>query len=99
MMDGLRKFVALKGVPEKFHITLTRAWLDLLDSARRAHPEAEGPEALVQVCPELLDKDALLRFYSRDLLTSDIARTEWLPPDRAPDLDATLLRRARTAAQ
>lgn len=96
MTEGLRKFVALKGVPEKFHITLTRAWLDLLESARLAHPEADQPEALVRVCPELLDKDALLRFYSRDLLTSEAARTGWLPPDRAPGLDARLLRREQT---
>ena len=94
MTDGLQKFVALKGVPEKFHITLTRAWLDLLDSARLAHPEA-NPEILVQICPELLNKDALLRFYSRELLASDAARTGWLPPDCAPDLDARLLRPER----
>ena len=96
LMEGLRKFVALKGVPEKFHVTLTRAWLDLLDSTRRAHPEAEQPEALVQACPELLDKEVLLRFYSRDLLMSDAARTEWQPPDRAPDLDARRLRHEQT---
>ena len=92
MNEGLRKFVAMKGVPEKFHVTLTQAWLDLLDSARLAHPEADQPEMIVQACPALLDKDALLRFYSRDLLASDAARTSWLPPDRAPELDARLLR-------
>jgi len=92
MNEGLRKFVALKGVPEKFHVTLTRAWLDLLDSALRAHPAAVEPEALMHACPELLNKNALLHFYSREALGSEAARTDWTPPDRVPEIDARLLR-------
>jgi hypothetical protein len=92
MNDGLRKFVALKGVPEKYHVTLTRAWLDLLDSAVREHPGADEPGTLMQACPELLDKNALLHFYSREVLGSETARMDWTPPDRVPEIDARLLR-------
>ena len=92
LTSGLRNFVAIKGVPEKFHVTLTRAWLDLLDSAQRAHPEAKEPEALLELCPGLLEKDALLRFYSRAILGSDAARQTWIPPDRATEIDARALR-------
>jgi len=91
MNDGLRKFVALKGVPEKFHVTLTRAWLDLLDSAVREHSIDGEPETLMQACPELLNKNALLHFYSPEILGSEAARTDWTPPDRVPEIDARLL--------
>src|SRR5436190_18474870 len=63
MTDGVLRFAIAKGHPEKFHVTMTRAWLDLIDAARRAHPDL-APAALVAACPELLDRNALLRFYS-----------------------------------
>jgi hypothetical protein len=83
MTDGVRRLAAIDGHPEKFHLTMTRAWVDLLQAARVAHPEAPDPAALVEACPALLDKDALLRFYSRESLDSERARTGWVSPDRA----------------
>src|SRR6476660_3673090 len=80
----IRQLATAAGHPEKFHVTMTRAWLDLIDAARDAHPYASGAAALVAACPELLDKFALDRCYSRELLYSDRARTEWIPPDVEP---------------
>src|SRR5262245_8855740 len=77
LFDGLHRFAAAKGVPEKFHVTMTLAWLDLVDEARRTHPEAREAAALVSCCPELLDRDALLGFYSPELLKSADARLRW----------------------
>ncbi len=88
LTDGLRRFAAAKGVPQKFHVTMTLAWLDLVDTARRHHPEASGAAALVAACPELLERDALLRFYSPERLASEDARIRWVPPDRAPAIEA-----------
>ena len=82
MTDGVRRLATRDGHPEKFHLTMTRAWVDLLEAARLAHPEAPDPAGLVAACPALLDKDALLRFYSRESLYSEPARTGWVPPDR-----------------
>ena len=82
LMDGLRRFATAKGHPEKFHVTMTQAWLDVIDAARRAHPGL-SPAALVGACPDLLDRNALLRFYSADRLNSAEARSRWLPPDLA----------------
>lgn len=90
--DGLLLFATMKGHPERFHVTMTRAWLGLVESARRLHPEARDPEALVAACPELLDKRALDRFYSPGRLDSDDARAGWLAPDLAPGIDIRLLR-------
>lgn len=81
LSDGLLRFATAKGHPEKFHVTMTRAWIDLIDAARCAHPGVDDPAGLVGACPQLLDRDALLRFYSRDRLESAEARERWMPPD------------------
>jgi hypothetical protein len=86
MYDGLLRFATAKGKPEKFHVTMTRAWVDLIESARRAYPSIETPAALATKCPELLDRDALLRFYSPERLNSREAQADWLPPDRAREV-------------
>ena len=80
LMAGLLRFATAKGQPEKFHVTMTRAWVDLIDAARRSRPELSAA-ALVDARPELLDRGALLRFYSTERLNSPEARTHWVPPD------------------
>ena len=84
MLDGIRRFAAAKGAHTKFHYTLTRAWLNLIDLARRQHPDVRSPQALIAACPLLGDSRAVGRFYSADLLESDAARGAWVEPDRAP---------------
>lgn len=86
MYDGLRRFAAAKGTPEKFHVTMTRAWVELIASALRACPQAASPAALVAACPELLERDALLRFYSPERLEGEEARARWVEPDKSRDL-------------
>ncbi len=83
MAEGLRRFATLKGSPGKFHVTQTRAWVELIESARIAHPEAADALALISACPDLLDRDALDHFYSPDRLAGDAARAGWVEPDRA----------------
>jgi len=82
LLQGLLRFATAKGHPEKFHVTMTRAWLDFIDAARLAHPGL-SPASLVDACPELLDRNALSRFYTPERLHSDEARTGWVPPDLA----------------
>ena len=84
LSDGLLRFATGKGQPEKFHVTMTRAWVELIESAVRAHPEIDNPGTLVARCPQLLDRDALLRFYSPARLHGADARERWVPPDRTP---------------
>ena len=88
LFEGLQRFAAAKGVPEKFHVTMTIAWLDLVDDARTRHPEAPDPSALVTACPELLNRDELLRFYTSERLLSNEARQRWVPPDRSVRIEA-----------
>src|SRR3954467_12382407 len=90
LFEGLQRFAAAKGVPQKFHVTMTIAWLDLVDAARRRYPQAHDPAALVAVCPQLLDRDALLRFYTPERLMSDDARQRWVAPDRAALIEISI---------
>ena len=87
LFDGLRRFATAKGVPAKFHVTMTIAWLDLVEAARRRLPDVGDPAALVAAFPELLARDALLRFYTRERLMSDEAREKWVAPDLANSIE------------
>ena len=71
------------GVAQRFHTTLTMAWVRIIESERRSYPE-KSFDALVVACPTLLDKDAPLAYYSRQRLFSDEARREFVEPDLKP---------------
>ena len=68
------------GVGQRFHHTLTVAWVRIIEAARREHPQVSF-DALAQACPFLLDKDTPLSYYSREVLFGDEARQRWVEPD------------------
>ncbi|HSC26906.1 MAG TPA: hypothetical protein VLD67_06505, partial [Vicinamibacterales bacterium] len=55
LLAGLARFAAAKGKPDKFHYTMTRAWLELIVDARRRHPTARTADDLMRACPALGD--------------------------------------------
>ena len=63
-----------------YHETLTRVWLVLVRAARRRTPATDSASFLEA---HGLDRDAPLRFYSRERLFSVAARALYLPPDLA----------------
>ncbi|UJR81707.1 hypothetical protein [Sandaracinus amylolyticus] len=63
--------------------TLTRVWLVLVAAARRERA-CESSLAFLDASPSLLDREAPLRFYSRERLMTAHARSVWVAPDRAP---------------
>ena len=81
LVDGLRRFAAAKGKADKFHYTMTRAWLELIMAARRRYPQAADADALIDACPSLATSRALARYYSDGALSSAAARADWVPPD------------------
>jgi hypothetical protein len=83
LCTSLLSLATSHGVPERFHHTLTVAWVRIIEAARREHPNLRF-DALVEACPGLLDKDAPLAFYTRDHLYSDEARKLWVEPDLKP---------------
>lgn len=80
MRDGIRRFAAAAGVPQKYHETITVLWMRLLAEVRAAGASGELSDVLREH-PALADKDLPLQYYSRELLFSDDARVRWVEPD------------------
>jgi len=71
LVRGIKSMAVRAGKPNAFHLTLTRAWFDLI--------------ALVEdtdAAPELLDKSIIKRFYSPERIAE--GRAQWLEPDLHP---------------
>ncbi|MFC4052482.1 hypothetical protein ACFOY4_22585 [Actinomadura syzygii] len=81
--DGIQRTARYAKVPQKYHATVSRAWVELV-----GHHAAEDDEAafaaFVDRNPALLDKRLLVRFYRSATLASSPARTGWIEPDLAP---------------
>ncbi len=85
LRNGLLAFLEHHGAgPDKYHETLTRAWLIVVRQCMEKTPDAESAEAFLGRHPELADRDLLRVHYSRERLFSDEARRSFTPPDRAP---------------
>lgn len=81
--ESIRRYAAHLGKSEKYHHTMTIAWLDLLASAARSSPAATLDEILA-ASPELLNKATLDQYYSPALLQSEAARSGFVTPDLKP---------------
>jgi len=81
--EGIQRTARYAGAPRKYHVTISRAWVELV-----AHHVAEHPvpdfTAFAGRNPALLDKRLLSRFYRSTTLASTRARTGWVDPDLAP---------------
>ena len=80
---AIQKYAASLGASEKFHLTLTLAFMHVIAELRRRHPAPDW-ESFLQACPEL-QHDArriIARHYSEDVLRSDHARKTFVHPDR-----------------
>jgi L-amino acid N-acyltransferase YncA len=84
MRAGIIRLNATHGLVESpargYHETLTRVWLVLVAEARRLE---RGTDSRSFLASHVLDRDAPLRFYSRERLFSLEARSICVPPDRA----------------
>ena len=80
--ESIRRYAAHLGIREKYHQTITVAWVRLVAVAARS---AQGDfEEFARRNPELFDKSALRAFYSDAVLQSPAARAEFVPPDLKP---------------
>jgi hypothetical protein len=82
---AIKRFAAAKGAHGLYHQTITWAFL-LLIAERQAKCGAATWDDFAAASPDLLvwKPSILERYYSRELLTSDLARQVFLFPDRAP---------------
>jgi hypothetical protein len=80
---GIQRTARYAGAPQKYHATVSRAWVELV--GYHVHEGSEDDfNAFLDHNPALLDKRLLTRFYRPATLAHQEARTAWVPPDRAP---------------
>jgi len=84
VLTAIPRFAAHNGSPQKFHFTQTCAWVRLIAAAQRESSYVKTFEEFVAAHSELLDANALARYYSKSLLDSPAARAGWIEPDICP---------------
>ncbi len=81
MVAAIQHVARMHGDERRYHETMTRAWLHFV----AVHVQRWGADSFDQFLegnPDLLDRELIGHFYSRDLILSDRARGVWIAPDR-----------------
>jgi len=84
VIDGIRHFAVAHGAADRFHETLTRFWVHLVQHLVEAFPAVDRFDRLLARYPRLADKGLVFRHYRPETLASAAARTGWAPPDLLP---------------
>jgi len=84
MAAGILRFANHQGATQKYHHTITLAWMRLVGAALVETPENTTFEQFIAAHPELNDKDLLNRYYSKELLQTAAAREGWVEADLQP---------------
>ena len=84
MCASIIRFAGSLGHAAKYHETMTRAWVRLVDGAARLTPAPSDFVEFIQLHPWLLERNVLGSFFSPELMGSDAAKHGWVQPDLAP---------------
>jgi hypothetical protein len=84
VIDGIRHFAAGHGAADRFHETLTRFWVHLVQHLIETFPLVDRFDDLLARYPQLADKSLVGRHYRPETLMSPAARAEWIGPDLLP---------------
>jgi hypothetical protein len=76
---GIRALATDMGVPQKFNLTITYAFMSLI-AERMVDSSASNFEDFMELNPDLMSKTILTKWYSADRLSSEIARNVFLMP-------------------
>lgn len=91
MREGLKAYNARHNVPDQldrgYHETITVAFMRLIQQ-RTIGRWFESSDQFCHANGDLMDKRALLRFYSRDRIMSAEAKRAFIEPDLAPLVSA-----------
>jgi hypothetical protein len=82
MRAALQRYAASHGQPERYHETITVAYMSLLQTHRVLNP-AETWEQFVAANPALFEAGLLRRFYDPTTLESALARRVFVLESRA----------------
>jgi hypothetical protein len=80
MAEALRHVAHRHGAEEKYHETLTRAWLHFV-AVHIQRWGADSFEAFLEANPDLLNRKLIEHFYSHGLIFGGPARAAWVDPD------------------
>lgn len=69
---------------DKYHETLTRAWLLAVRHFMDRLPACESADVFIKASSRLRERDVMLLHYSAALLFSPRAREVFVEPDRQP---------------
>lgn len=83
MEASVRRFAAHYGHAQKYHHTMTAAWIRLVAAHALPH-SARTFDEFIKTHSRLLDKRLIERFYSREALFSHGPRVHWMEPDLRP---------------
>lgn len=81
--DGIQRTARYAGAPQKYHATISRAWVELV-GYHAAETGEDDFDSFAANHRALLDKSLLTRFYRSSTLASPAARSGWVEPDLNP---------------
>jgi|SRR6185437_12406559 len=81
--NSLRNFAASMGKPERYHETITWAYLLIVNERMQCQGGGENWDSFAAANPDLLDWEnpILHRYYRKETLDSALARRVFLMPD------------------
>lgn len=82
--DMIRHIAAYQRAPQKYHETVSRAWMELVAHHVATDPDCADFGSFAGRNPALLDKRLLSRHYRSATLASPPARGGWVEPDLVP---------------
>jgi len=80
----IRQIAAYERAPQKYHHTVSRAWVELVAHHVAADPDCAHFDVFADRNPALLDKHLLARHYRSSTLAAGPARHDWVEPDLLP---------------
>jgi hypothetical protein len=80
----IRQIAAYERAPQKYHHTVSRAWVELVAHHVAADAGCADFDGFAERNSALLDKRLLSRHYRSSTLAADPARRGWVEPDLLP---------------
>jgi hypothetical protein len=80
----IRQIAAYERAPQKYHHTVSQAWVELVAHHVAADPGCADFGVFADRNPALLDKRLLARHYRSSTLAGEPARRGWVEPDLLP---------------
>lgn len=84
MAREIKRFAASQGSLGRYHETLTRFWVHMVNHAKENAADANNIDELIAKFPILLDKNLPYKHWRNESFNSPEARASWIAPDILP---------------